>query len=154
MKDLNELVGLKEEFEKKVKAEGKKLINDALQAVFEKFPNLTAIRWRQYTPYFNDGEACVFGVGEISFKLKGVENEDGEEGGDYGDGFLSDYDISDYVGHKRVEKPEYKGLLGEIESLNKSFSKVEECLQMVFGDHACVTAYPGGKVEVEEYEHD
>jgi len=154
MKDLSELVELKENFQKQVKAEGKRLINEALKAVFDKFPNLTAIRWRQYTPYFNDGDACVFGVSDISFKLKGVENEEGEEGGDYGDGFLQEYDISDWTGSKYVERPEYKGLLAEINSLNKSFSKVEECLQLVFGDHAQVTAFPGGKVEVEEYEHD
>src|SRR5690348_1020347 len=26
-----------------------------------------AIAWSQYTPYFNDGEACEFGVGDIAF---------------------------------------------------------------------------------------
>lgn len=35
----------------------------ALQAFLDKHPERQSIGWSQYTPYFNDGDACVFGVG-------------------------------------------------------------------------------------------
>ncbi|UDL15302.1 hypothetical protein SEA_KUDEFRE_73 [Gordonia phage Kudefre] len=33
------------------------------------FPEVEAVRWEQYTPYFNDGDACEFGVREASLKF-------------------------------------------------------------------------------------
>ena len=27
---------------------------------FESNPEVNVVGWRQYTPYFNDGEACIF----------------------------------------------------------------------------------------------
>ena len=26
-----------------------------------------SVRWSQYTPYFNDGDACVFGVNDFEY---------------------------------------------------------------------------------------
>lgn len=34
---------------------------------------IEGIAWRQYTPYFNDGEPCVFSAGDPNFAFKGVE---------------------------------------------------------------------------------
>jgi hypothetical protein len=42
-----------------------------------------SVRWTQYTPYFNDGEPCVFGANDCYVKLAGAD----EEAGDDGDGF-------------------------------------------------------------------
>lgn len=36
----------------------------ALDEILKIFP---ALQWQQYTPYFNDGDACVFGVHDIWF---------------------------------------------------------------------------------------
>ncbi|MBB3752418.1 hypothetical protein FHT44_004930 [Mycolicibacterium sp. BK634] len=46
------------------------------------FPEVEAVRWHQYTPYFNDGEECVFSIREAYVKFFGVD-----EGGDYEDGY-------------------------------------------------------------------
>lgn len=54
----------------------------ALDALWA-FDEVEAVKWRQCTPYFNDGDACTFGSYGISVKLKGID-----EGGDYDDGFL------------------------------------------------------------------
>ena len=37
--------------------------------MFEKYPFLTSLTWTQYTPYFNDGHTCEFGVDELNFTL-------------------------------------------------------------------------------------
>lgn len=42
----------------------------AFREFFETNPDIVALRWHQYTPYFNDGDACVFEVDYFSFKLK------------------------------------------------------------------------------------
>lgn len=43
------------------------------------YPEVTGIAWTQYTPYFNDGEPCVFRAGEPYFCFEGVELSDEEE---------------------------------------------------------------------------
>lgn len=57
---------------------------DAVLAV----EGVESVVWDQYVPYFNDGEACEFGWGEIrvtlSAEFAGEEEEDFE--GDYGTG--------------------------------------------------------------------
>lgn len=54
---------------------------DALLA----YPEVEAVRWEQYTPYFNDGDVCEFGVREPRIKFVGED-----AGGDYDDGFSED----------------------------------------------------------------
>ncbi len=56
----------------------------ALDALFA-FPEVVAVRWTQYTPYFNDGDACTFDVYEARTKLTDTP----EEAGDYEDGFIT-----------------------------------------------------------------
>lgn len=55
-----------------------------LRALLE-FESFTALRWRQYTPYFNDGDACVFQIYGVGLRV--ADLDDGMEVGDYGDGF-------------------------------------------------------------------
>ncbi|WP_074344742.1 hypothetical protein [Mycobacteroides abscessus] len=56
----------------------------ALDALFA-FPEVVSVRWTQYTPYFNDGDACTFSVHEARTKLVDTD----EDAGDYEDGFIS-----------------------------------------------------------------
>jgi len=116
----------------------KKLAKDA--------EGLEAIRWRQYTPYFNDGEACTFSVTDASFKLAGAS----EDAGDYEDGFQDSWSIN-Y--DKKTKHPATK----QLEVINKLIndSAMEEILLDLYGDHVEITFnVETGKVTVEEYEHD
>src|SRR5688500_4573732 len=61
--------------------------------------NVEAVRWEQYTPYFNDGEACVFYPTEPRFKIAGMEKE-----GDWYDNYLSTYEIEDEDLKEQLEK--------------------------------------------------
>lgn len=54
---------MKLEFQEKAKA----LFKEATLEFFKLNPGVTGFTWTQYTPYFNDGEACLFGVGEPTF---------------------------------------------------------------------------------------
>lgn len=52
------------------------LIGEACRQFLTENPDIKRVHWTQYTPYFNDGEACEFGVNEICFLLKDDDDED------------------------------------------------------------------------------
>jgi hypothetical protein len=139
-----------------------------------KHDDFTALRWQQYTPYFNDGDPCVFGV--YTHGLKGPD----EDAGDYQDGFhdmsswgfssLSDeakefygkYERGTYdretrtygEGHWEVEpkNPEMIHQAMKVSGMIESGAFNDALLEM-FGDHATVTLRRD-KIDVEFYEHD
>lgn len=137
----------------------------SLDALF-KHDDVLAISWTQYTPYFNDGEACVFNAYEPqSIRLKSaLENQGeydeaeeyfGEEAG-WVDiwGALTDYTYqSTPTGYVKVPKegwvrPEWADT---VKAVNPG--AYETSLLETFGDHAKVVATRDG-FEVEYYDHD
>jgi hypothetical protein len=126
------------------------------------FESIEAVRWEQYTPYFNDGDPCVFSAGEVYFRLKGID-----EGGDNEDGFLSTYDV-EFSGGRHSEY-DYKtrtytdtgAVFPQHEAFDvaKAFTKEigsgahNNSLQELFGDHITVTVTREG-ISVDEYEHE
>jgi hypothetical protein len=49
-----------EKIQQKLENACEKLLKEALRYIFKKFPNVKTISWNQYTPAWNDGDACVF----------------------------------------------------------------------------------------------
>lgn len=132
-----------------------------LRAVYER-DDVEAIRWEQYTPYFNDGEPCYFTVYEPSIKLVGAS----EDEGDWEDGFVESYS-SVLRGGTRVERdadgkwvevnrgapahPVYE----DFRELSKKLGSgaFDDALAKLFGDHAQVTVTKTG-ISVDDYSHD
>lgn len=126
-----------------------------LDALFD-FGIVEAIRWDQYTPSWNDGDPCEFGVGEIGIRLVGWDEDEQEypeslgygdlEGADEdcgGNGFIHDY----YVRDKFPE-------LAEVFKANFDWNSQRafyHALEDAFGDPAQVTATREG-FSVEYYE--
>lgn len=144
--DLKKLSDTIVESKKKMVEEGKKTIKKALKEFFSAFPSVDSIRWSQYTPYFNDGDACEFGVNNVHVKFV--------------DGFVPDIDPdNEYV------DPEYEfdelGIDSKLKtqlekatnSLNDNFSDMDEILKEAFGDHVEVTVTKD-EVTVESYDHE
>lgn len=126
-KELDKLAEEKKEFEKR----GGDLIKAAVKTFLEKNPEVSAIRWNQYTPYFNDGEECVFRVNEMEVQFADDEDED----------FIDSYSINN---------DKVADALGELES---KLGDHEDILRSIFGDHAEITV-TADKITVEEYEHE
>lgn len=132
-----------------LKAQVKKMALDSVKPSLEEaitdlqrlVPGLTAVRWRQYTPYFNDGDECVFSIGEKYFNLGATD----QESGDYEDGFSS------------LWSTEAKALSAEAQTALKTFSRnlndISDLLKTALGDHAKVTLSATG-IEVTEYDHE
>jgi len=114
---------------------------EELDKVFEN-EKITAIRWYQYTPYFNDGEACVFGISELSLKLKDEED------------FIDTYELTDWdaKNHCVVDNPKYVDVNKSLKNMS-DFGHYETFLYENFGDPAEVVATREG-FEVEFYDHD
>lgn len=121
---------------------------DKLQALFD-HPLVEAVKWRQYTPYFNDGDACVFSAYGASVRLVGGD----DEAGDYEDGFYTPWDIGYYSETKDIPGvEEVRALLRALDDEIESGAH-DIILNEKFGDPAEVIATEGG-FEVEFYEHD
>lgn len=110
-----------------------------------------AVKWQQYTPYFNDGEPCEFGIYQVFVKLTGVSEEEGE----YENGWFYEGDLRPYNSDTRKYevKPEYAGALAAINGLEQNMGHFEHFLSDTFGDHAEVIATTDG-FDVEHYDHE
>lgn len=121
----------------------------SIGGIFENFfaahPDVEIISWRQYTPYFNDGEACEFGVYEPEFFFEGEwdENErynEGHSSWSFSRGAETDSRFSAQL------KADWNGISDLIQG-------DEDSMLAIFGDHVTVTVTRDG-ITVDEYDHD
>lgn len=134
---------LKEEYQKKAGAALYKLA----EAIFDKHTQIVGLHWLQYTPYFNDGDACVFHVrceGDVIINLNGVEYETVY-------GYFDDVpkELEETLESIHLEAKE------DLRVFTNFIDNNEELMQELFGDHCKVIIRKGSKtVEVETYDHD
>lgn len=121
---------------------GQKIVVAKLDPIFAANPTLESVRWEQYTPYFNDGDPCVFGVREAGSHFEDTEEEDG----DRENGYLSSWDFYD-----DKENPQ-KAVCEEVAEAISSFD--DAFMLRAFDDHVEVTISRDGTVTVDEYSHD
>jgi len=113
---------------KEVHAELFKLIDES---VFKKFPDVESVGWTQYTPYFNDGEPCYFGVNSDPYSIY-VNDE-------YG------YDLDDEELAKHEDVREYVS-----DIIDKLSPRILETIY----DEGLVIIKRDGSFEVEDYDHE
>ena len=66
---LTTLVAKLTELRKTIRKEGEGALEEAFSEFFTKHPAATAIVWTQYTPHFNDGDACTFNIHEFELHV-------------------------------------------------------------------------------------
>jgi hypothetical protein len=147
---LDKLAKLKSEYEAVVEKEGSRLLKDEFKQFFKDHPEITAVRWQQYTPYFNDGDACLFNVYDFEFSMdpkvefdsEGSDDRETDDVSDVSKGFLSIY--SDQFP---------KDLKSTCKEFEKHMHGHDEVYEAAFGDHCKVMITPTD-ITVEAYEHD
>lgn len=137
-----------EEAKKQLREEGKVLFREMCEEIFKKHDHVKAISWRQYTPYFNDGDACTFSVHEAYFY---GQPSDDDEDGDY-----DDYDMLD--GCEPLNTSGYgKGpkdpAADDCDEFSSFIESNDDLLKTMFGDHCQVVVTREG-VDVRDYDHD
>ena len=138
---------MRAEFTKKCQAE----ITVLLQDIFKEFPELNVIKWTQYTPYFNDGEECIFSVNDPIFSNCDPEDEN-LTSYDYGG---EDENVWVMVGYNHDDKSIPKGLPAVYKKLEKIIQSdaMADVMKDAFGDHSEITVSRGG-IQVTDYDHD
>jgi hypothetical protein len=144
---LKQIREMQAEVQKKIREIGQDGMREVFAEVFAQHPDLEAVRWRQYTPYFNDGEACTFSVNDAYIKFKGYpKDSEDEDCGDYEDGF--DY----YSSYRSEDYP--VGFGKAYEAVQEVFRIADDDIFLaIFGDHVAVTVSRAG-IKVDEYDHD
>lgn len=100
--------------------------------LFDKYPNAESISWNQYTPYFNDGDECIFSVHNDNLEVNNQQSWDLDEDSE---------------------------VYGEFEAIEEDFKTVlqtipDDFYRDLFGDHVQVTINKNGTIDTEEYDHD
>jgi hypothetical protein len=156
---LEEQATLRAQFQTKAQ----ELFKQTTKHFFDKNPAITGIIWTQYTPYFNDGETCEFGVNEPSFTnakdLSGVSSYGEYEGSDEETEWSESSWFFDSDSKHAKEWRAKMDLTGvDIQSITKfstviQSSEMEGVMEAMFGNHVRVVATRDG-FDVEEYNHD
>lgn len=119
--------------------------------LFEKSKSINSFGWEQYTPYFNDGDECVFGVHHGDLDINGVDKYDDEAAEKRAFVEKKIWNGKDWVENKQYDQQE-----GEVlEEIKKTLASIpDEFYKDLFGDHKKITVHRDGSIETEEYEHD
>ena len=133
-----------------------------IQAVLDD-PHTVEFGWRQYTPYFNDGEPCIFSAGHLWVRT------DGDEEGVHQDELqLDDYESSclrpkQWVsgghvgGHYELRKREtwQTALWDKATLLHQAIARgsFDAVLLKEFGDHAEIAIRRSG-IEIDFLDHE
>lgn len=155
MSELNEIEDLLQVMQKdieKIKKEYQKTSQEkfklVVKTIFEKWGDrLDSIQWVQYTPYFNDGEACEFDVHDVVPVPKFEEDFDFEYGPD---SYYVKEHIEDHSKNKKEDFAEFEAMEKDVVVLN---SIDDEIMKEMFGDHVLVKVTKD-KIETEDYSHD
>ena len=126
----------------KVKLELKNIQNEFGEFILNKFKNLYkefpedlySFSWLQFTPYFNDGEECVYNVYDdpdsFNVKLKSL----GE------------------IDYYNLDEEKNKDIINFLNSFSDILYELDnEILKLAFGDHVEICIKHNGDFEINEY---
>lgn len=137
MDTIDKIIKMKADYEAEIRKCGQEVLSPLFQTFFADNPDVKVIGWTQYTPYFNDGDECIFSVHGVSFSKK--EDPEGRV----------DYDDSEDWHYTPYEPKDHPWRL----FANKFGQIPNDIMKAVFGDHVEVKATRSG-FEIDEYSHD
>lgn len=145
------------ELQDQLQKRSNEVFKEAFNQIFDKYENLQNFSWTQYTPYFNDGDACRFDAHTDYIYVNGEHIDDCD--------WMNEKKVISWGTYNR-EKRAYEG---RIEQDNPNYdpemanavADVKKVLGLFdnnfyerqFGDHTKVTISRAG-VDIEDYEHD
>ncbi len=149
----------REEFEEKKQEMLKNLkiqIEQLFKNLFKAVPSLKVVHWQQYTPYWQDGDECVFNIRSVNFynhvpvyypvEAENLDMKENQWGFSLykSQWYQKDYDESIH----QVTKEEYDLFEFFTDTLNEN----KDFLKDLLGDHVAVILTDQG-ISTEEIEH-
>jgi hypothetical protein len=118
---------------------------------FKEVPECTAVIWTQYSPYFNDGEECVFRVYSSTFTNCPVDQLEYIGCGEY---VGEEENIWTYGDDSYGDGPQHN-IRPAMDALDRLIHcrEMSGILQAMFGNHVEVTATAEG-FDIDDYDHD
>lgn len=126
------------------------------------FDDVKEIHWTQYTPYFNDGDVCTFGTGEVTITFHSIPDPDDSSPYERGynlhspqvqGGYAQKYDREKRnwvnVGAPLPQHPSFEAY----KEFARGFGPHQVDLLKSFGDHAEVHVSRTG-IRVDRYDHE
>lgn len=148
---------------KQIRAVGEKSLLEITNEFFKLNPGITAVYWKQYTPWFNDGDQCVFNVYDLECTNAGnlelfLQNKDkylGRHPKTWWNDTMSD--LSNFWDKDMIKIMKEQGGYDETScaELKKIFlpPRMNDILLSIFGDHVTVVITREG-VKTMECEHE
>ncbi len=166
--DFTNLIQTKAAFEaarQKLNEDFKESIKTIFESFFAANPEVYAFAWTQYTPYFNDGEPCEFGVNEIYAYKDTDAVREALEASDRSI-FWGEIDSEDdedcevntrdqkYDSHaKKMVPVKLEQYEHNTADLIRALNDFNDEFQYAFGDHVSVVVTRDG-IDVEDFDHD
>lgn len=116
---------------KKMRESASETFKTCSKGLFDKYPELKSYGWQQYTPYFNDGDECLFGVQSNYPKINEIDSDE-------------IYDEAD-------DNINWDPCIKDITNLIQMFDTND--LKDMFGDHVGITV-TRDDITVSEIDHD
>ena len=118
----------------------KKAFAEQAEKIFAAHEWVQNFSWTQYTPYFNDGDECIFGAHTDYPSINGVND-------------IAYADEDEIL--EEAEAPSLEAAKEAARQIVAFLSAFEDDnLKDMFGDHAIITVSRDGSVDVSHYDHD
>lgn len=139
-----------------------KIFPELVKDFFAAVPQIKSVTWTQYSPYFNDGDACTFSVNEVFFatdenKEFGVyRNEEDYDENEEDDGEVAERDenfFSDTYYSLKKQKFLTKEQIEMCKKLDELISLNEDTMESMFGNGTVIVLRADG-IETQDYDHD
>lgn len=134
-------------------------MRDAFRSFFQSNPDIKALFWRQYVPYFNDGDPCEFSVNELLWADSMADldpdhwnysSPDDEVGWEYLTRLSSEVRW-DQATRSQVPNPDYRPEVGDLAYFIYTNA---DLMEQLFGTHATVLVTPEKITVTEWVDHD
>lgn len=152
---LEELKAMNEELatlQKEHLEKSKAMFSKIAAKIFDAHPKLESFGWRQYTPYFNDGDECVFSAHTDEPDINGINGYDCN----FEHELITNYGAEKVNGQypkmtNKLYNPELHKAQQDV--MTFLYEVEDNVLRQMFGDHKHITVSRDG-TEVEDYDHD
>lgn len=147
---LNKLRQQVAEAKAKMQSEGQEALKVAFSDFLSANPEIKSIQWTQYTPYFNDGDACKFGVHEFGLELTE------EAAATMVDPIFLSYECSIHSEGHQYGLIKTNARAMQIKQELSAFQKSvidKDLFESIFGDHKLIIVTRDG-IQVSNYRHD
>lgn len=165
MSYLSSLVSAQKKIEEAVaaaQAGASEQLAESFQQFFADHPQVHTIYWHQFTPYFNDGDTCEFGVGEASFLF--IDENGAVRGINEPEITRYSNELTDWDDFKNSDGSVWKGFHSRLPFVTrKTYDACRKladelygsiaALDAAFGDHVQVIVTRDG-ITVEFFDHD